>query len=174
MQLIRLNNTPTIDNMWRLHRKWCLNTNASRCDGLHHIDLWIKWKPLKWKCKDGVQPTRMMNDKWCVTQKKHVLTMTCLRWFACLRYHKWCAHASRAACVRKLEVYFWILQAARRYPWPAPAVVLMQSLAVALMIYGYEYSYWILIYWYLSVHNTFTTSNDWWRLCVFVTCEVWL
>ena len=65
-------------------------------------------------------------------------------------------------------------QAARRYPWPAPAVVLMQSLAVALMIYGYEYSYWILIYWYLSVHNTFTTSNDCWRLCVFVTCEVWL
>ena len=34
MQLIRLNETPTIDNMWRLHRKWCQHTNASRCDGL--------------------------------------------------------------------------------------------------------------------------------------------
>ena len=51
-------------------------------------------------------------------KKEHVLTMTCLRWFACWRYHKWCAHGSRAACVRKLEVYFWMLN-------KRPAVTLM-------------------------------------------------
>ena len=116
----------------------------------------------------------MTND--ASLKKEHVLTMTWLRWFACLRYHKWCAHGSRAACVRELEVYFWMLN-------KRPAVTLMtgprccpheesrrcsNGIWICILILDID----ILIF--LCAQNFHNVKWLLTPVCVCETCEVWL